>query len=180
MNFGILHETATKGCWDKKKHFPTLFKKTIIFQNSSETLPEKYLIETSNLSQKELFTQTRSPSSLPKTRSSSHQSETSIFSEKGVEKLYCSDSHCSKSSKSFCSTSHSSKSDKGKATSSHSSKPSKKKASALSKSSDSATGSSNASYLPVNECRRSAEQVSRKLAARQAEERAQRQLKLLE
>ena len=154
-----------------------MFKKTIIFQNSSETLPEKYLIETSNLSQKELFTQTRSPSSLPKT---SHQSETSIFSEKGVEKLYCSDSHCSKSSKSFCSTSHSSKSDKGKATSSHSSKPSKKKASALSKSSDSATGSSNASYLSVNKCRRSAEQVSRKLAARQAEERAQRQLKLLE
>ena len=142
-------------------------------EKQSEILPEKYLIETSNLSQKELFTQIKSPP-----RFSSHQSERSIFSEKRVEKSYCSDSHCSKSSKSFCSTSHSSKSDKGKATSSHSSKPSEKKASALSKCSYSATGSSNASYLSVSECRKSAEHA--KLAARQAEERAQRQLKLLE
>ena len=147
-------------------------------EKQSEILPEKYLIETSNLSQKELFTQIKSPSSLPKTRFSSHQSERSIFSENRVEKSYCSDSHCSKSSKSFCSTSHSSKSDKGKATSSHSSKPSEKKASALSKCSYSATGSSNASYLSVSERRKSAEHA--KLAARQAEERAQRQLKLLE
>ena len=76
------------------------------------------------------------------------------------------------------STSHSSKSDKGKATSSHSSQPSEKKASVLSKSSYSTTGSSNASYLSVRERRKSAEHA--KLAARQAEERAQRQLKLLE
>ena len=37
-------------------------------EKQSENLPEKYLIETSNLSQKELFTQIRSPSSLPKIR----------------------------------------------------------------------------------------------------------------
>ena len=37
-------------------------------EKQSEDLPEKYLIETSNLSQKELFTQIRSPSSLPKIR----------------------------------------------------------------------------------------------------------------
>ena len=88
--------------------------------------------------------------------------------------MYCSDSDCLKSSKSFCSISHSSKSDKGKATSSHSSKPSKKKASALSKSSYFTTGSSNALYLSVSEWRKSAEHA--KLAARQAEERTQRQL----
>ena len=109
-----------------------------------ENLPEKYLIETNNLSKKELFSQIRSLSSLPKTRISAHQSERSIFSEKRAEKLYYSDSHRSKSFKSFCSASHSSKSAKGKATSSHSTKPSEKKASALSKSSYSATGSSNA------------------------------------
>ena len=34
-------------------------------EKQSEILPKKYLIETSNLSQKELFTQIRSPSSLP-------------------------------------------------------------------------------------------------------------------
>ena len=95
-----------------------------------------------------------------------------------MEKLYCSDSHCSNSSKSFCSTSHNSKSDKGKATSSHSSKPSQQKASALSKSSYSTTGSTNTSYVSVSERRKSPEHA--KLAARQAEERAQRQLKLLE
>ena len=87
-------------------------------------------------------------------------------------------SHCSKYSKSFRSTSHSSKSNKSKATSSHSSKPSEKKASALSKSSYSTTGSSNPSYLSFSERRKSAEPA--KLAARQAEEHAQRQLKLLE
>ena len=65
-------------------------------EKQSENLPEKYLIETSNLSQKELFTQIRSPSSFPKTRP--------IISEKRVEKLYCSDSHCSEASKCFCST----------------------------------------------------------------------------
>ena len=95
-----------------------------------------------------------------------------------MEKSYCSDSHCSNSSKSFCSTSQNSKSDKGKATSSHSSKPSQKKASALSKFSYSTTGSTNTLYLSVSERRKSAEHA--KLAARQAEERAQRQLKLLE
>ena len=80
-----------------------------------EILPEKNLIETSNLSQKESFSQTRSPSSLLKTRISSHQSERSISSGKRLEKCYYSDSHYSKSSKFFCSTSHSSKFDKGKA-----------------------------------------------------------------
>ena len=78
-------------------------------EKQSEKLPEKYLIETSNLFQKGWFTQIRSPSSLPKTRTSADQSERSNFSEKSVEKWYCSDSHCSKSSKSFCLTSHSSK-----------------------------------------------------------------------
>ena len=96
-----------------------------------------------------------------------------------MEKSYCSDSHCSNSSKSFCSTSHNSKSDKGKATSSHSSKPSQKKASALSKFSYSTTGSTNTSYLSVSERRKSAEHA-KLAAAKQAEERAQRQLKLLE
>ena len=51
-------------------------------EKQSENLPEKYLIETINLSQKELFTSIRSPSSLPKARISGHQSERSIFSEK--------------------------------------------------------------------------------------------------
>ena len=147
-------------------------------EKQSENLPEKHLIETSNLSQKELFTSIRSSSSLPKTRISGHQAERSIFSEKRVEKSYCSNCHCSKSSKCFCSTSHSSKSAKGKAPSSHSSKPSEKNASALSKSSYSATGSSNAPYLSVSEHRKTAEHA--KLASRQVEERAQRQLKLLE
>ena len=78
-------------------------------EKQSEKLPEKYLIETSNLFQKGWFTQIRSPSSLPKTRTSADQSERSNFSEKSVEKWYCSDSHCSKSSKPFCLTSHSSK-----------------------------------------------------------------------
>ena len=50
----------------------------------SENLPEKYLIEISNLSQKDLFTQIRTRSSLPKTVISSHQSERSIFCEKRV------------------------------------------------------------------------------------------------
>ena len=129
----------------KKNILPHCSKK------QSENLPEKYLIETSNLSQKELFTQKTSPLSLPKTRISAYKSERSFFSEKRVEKLYCSDSHCSKSSKSFCSTAQSSKSSKGKATSLHSSKTSEKKASALSKSSYSATGSSNVSYLSVSQ-----------------------------
>ena len=147
-------------------------------EKQSENVPQIYLIETSNLSQKELFTPIRCPSSLPKTRISARQSEKSFFSEKAVEKSYCSDSHCSKSSKSFCSTSHSSKSAKSKVPSSYSSKRSEKKPSALSKSSYSATGSSNTSYLPVSECRKTAEHA--KLAARQVEERGQRQLKLLE
>ena len=147
-------------------------------EKQSENVPEKYLIETSNLSQRELFTSIRCSSSLPKIRISGHQAERSIFSEKTVEKSYCSNCHCSKSSKCFCSTSHSSKSAKRKAPSSHSSKPSEKKASALSKSSYSATGSSNASYLSVSERRKTAEHA--KLASRQIEERAQRQLKLLE
>ena len=73
-------------------------------EKQSENLPEKYLIETSNLSQKELFTPISSPSSLPKTRIFAHQSERSIFSERAVEKSHCSDSHCSKSFKSFCLT----------------------------------------------------------------------------
>ena len=95
-------------------------------EKQSGNLPEKYLIETSHLSQKELFTSIKSPSSLPKTRISRHQSERSIFSERAVEKSYCSDSHCSKSSKSFCSTLNSSKSAKSKALSLYSSKPSEK------------------------------------------------------
>ena len=37
-------------------------------EKQSEILPKKYLIETSSFSQKELFTQIKSPSSLPKTR----------------------------------------------------------------------------------------------------------------
>ena len=41
-------------------------------EKQSENLPEKYLIETNNLPQKELFAQIRSPSSLPKTRISAH------------------------------------------------------------------------------------------------------------
>ena len=60
----------------------------------------------------------------------------------------------------------------------HSSKLSEKKPSALSKSSYSAAGPSNASYLSVSECRKTAEHA--KLAARQVEERTQMQLKLLE
>ena len=60
----------------------------------------------------------------------------------------------------------------------YTSKPSEKKPSALSKSSYSATGSSNASYLFVNEHRKTAEHV--KLAPRQVEVRAQRQLKSFE
>ena len=48
-------------------------------EKQSQILPEKYLIETSNLSQKELFTQIMSSSSLPKTRISSHESGRSIF-----------------------------------------------------------------------------------------------------
>ena len=62
--------------------------------------------------------------------------------------------------------------------SSHSLKPSEKKPSALSNSSYSDTDSSNASYFSVSECRNTAEHA--KLAARQVEERAQRQIKLLE
>ena len=76
-------------------------------EKQSENLPEKYLIETSNLSKKELFTPIRGPSSLPETRIFANQSERAFFSEKRVEKSYCSDYHFSKSSKSFCSTSHS-------------------------------------------------------------------------
>ena len=41
-------------------------------EKQSENLPEKCLIEKSNLSQKELFTPIRSPSSLSKTRISAH------------------------------------------------------------------------------------------------------------
>ena len=92
--------------------------------------------------------------------------------------MYCSDYHCSKSSKSFCSTSHCSKSAKGNAANSHGSKPSEKKASAPPKTSYSATGFSNTSYLSVSERHKTAEHA--KLASRQAEERAQRQCKLSE
>ena len=148
-------------------------------EKQSETLQEKYLIETSNLFQKELFTPTSSPSSLPKTRISAHPSERSIFSEKAVEKSYYLDSHCSKSSKYFCSTSHSSKSAKSKACKSlYSSKPSEKRPSALSKSFYSAKGSSSASYLSVSEHRKTAKHAQ--LATKEVEERAQRQLKVLE
>ena len=76
-------------------------------EKQSENLPEKYLIETSNLSKKELFTPIRGPSSLPEARIFANQSKRAFFSEKRVEKSYCSDYHCSKPSKSFCSTSRS-------------------------------------------------------------------------
>ena len=143
-------------------------------EKQSENLPEQYLIETSTLSQKELFTPISSPSSLPKTRIFAHQSERSIFSERAVEKSYCSDSHCSKS---FCSKSLSSKSAKSKAPSLYSSKPSEKKPSALSKFSYSVTGSLSVSDLSVSDDRKTTEHA--KLAAKQVEECAQRQLKLL-
>ena len=117
-----------------------------------------------------------SSSSLPKTRISSHESGRSIFFWKEGWKFILFRFWLVKVFQIFLLniTGLNIKSDKGKATSSHSSKPSKKKASALSKSSYFTTGSSNALYLSVSERRKSAEHA--KLAARQAEERTQRQL----
>ena len=99
----------------------------------SEGLPEKYLIETSDLSKKKLFSPIRSPSSLLEKRISAHKSEKHFGKEGGKIVLFR--LLLLKVFQIFLLTSHSSNSATSKAPSLHSSNPSKKKPSGLSKSS---------------------------------------------